>query len=83
MTGFAYRNGILHVEDVPLDRIAADAGTPTYVYALTTIGDAFDRFRTAIDDPNALIAYAVKANDCMAVLSTRSCSPASARPQRR
>lgn len=70
MTGFSYVNGILHAEDVPLDRIAGDAGTPTYVYALTTIGDAFDRFRAAIDDPGALIAYAMKANDCMAVLTT-------------
>jgi len=68
MTGFAYRDGLLHAEGVPLDRIAAEAGTPTYVYSLSTIADRYDRFRAAIDDDRALVAYAMKANDCMAVL---------------
>ncbi len=70
MTAFAYRDGILHAEDVPLDRIAQEAGTPTYVYALSAVADCYDRFRKAIDNDQALVAYAMKANDCMAVLST-------------
>ena len=70
MTAFAYRSGILHAEDVPLDRIALEAGAPTYVYALGAIAERYERFRTAIDNDGALIAYAMKANDCMAVLGT-------------
>jgi diaminopimelate decarboxylase len=29
----AYRDGILHVESVPLEEIAARHGTPCYVYS--------------------------------------------------
>ena len=31
MDHFAYRDGVLHAEDVPLPEIAAAVGTPVYV----------------------------------------------------
>ncbi len=37
MHHFHYRNGELHAEDVPVHAIAAEAGTPVYIYSLATI----------------------------------------------
>jgi len=34
---FDYRNGILHAEDVALDKIARTVGTPFYCYSSATI----------------------------------------------
>ena len=33
MDPFDYRNGELHCEDVPAERIAREVGTPVYVYS--------------------------------------------------
>jgi diaminopimelate decarboxylase len=71
MDHFELRNGILHCEDVPLPLIAAEVGTPVYVYSTATIRRHAQVFRAAvgrIDDP--LVAYAVKANPNAAVLAT-------------
>lgn len=68
MTTFAYRGGRLHAESVDLAAIADAVGTPTYVYALGAIEDAFDRFRAAVG-PDPLIAYATKANGSLAVVA--------------
>jgi diaminopimelate decarboxylase len=71
MDHFALRNGSLHCEDVPLDVIAREVGTPVYVYSTTTLvrhaavmGEAL----AGLSDP--LIAYAVKANPNAALLAT-------------
>jgi len=71
MDHFELRDGVLHAEDVPLTRIAAEAGTPIYVYSEATIERHVRVFREAlagVDDP--LIAFAVKANPNRAVLAT-------------
>jgi len=68
---FAYRHGTLHAEGVALERVAAEVGTPFYVYAegaLAANYDAFARGFAAAGRP-ALIAYGVKANDCLAVIA--------------
>ncbi len=69
MDHFQYRDGALHAEDVPLSRIAAEVGTPVYVYARATLERHARIFREALaglGDP--LIAFAVKANPNLAVL---------------
>jgi diaminopimelate decarboxylase len=71
MDHFEIRNGVLHAEDVPLPRIAAEAGTPIYVYSAATIERHVRVFREAlakVRDP--WIAFAVKANPNRAVLAT-------------
>jgi diaminopimelate decarboxylase len=71
MDHFEIRNGVLHAEDVPLTRIAAEAGTPIYVYSAATIERHVRVFREAlagVHDP--WIAFAVKANPNRAVLAT-------------
>ena len=37
MNHFAYRDGVLHAEDVALDRLAQNVGTPFYCYATATL----------------------------------------------
>ena len=37
MDHFNYRNGTLYAEDVPLSRIAAEVGTPVYIYSRATL----------------------------------------------
>jgi len=71
MTGlpwFAYRNGVLHAEGVPLDHIAADVGTPAYVYSTAALTDRYTSLAEAFAGLPVLIAYAMKANANLAVL---------------
>jgi diaminopimelate decarboxylase len=68
---FEVRGGELHCENVPLSRIAAEVGTPVYVYSRATFERHYTVFRDAllqagVVDP--LVAYAVKANSNVSVL---------------
>ena len=70
MDHFNLQDGSLHCEDVPLELIADEVGTPVYIYSAATLRRHARVLREALadlDDP--LIAYAVKANPNPAVLS--------------
>ncbi len=69
MTAFAYVNGELHAEAVPLADIAARFGTPCYVYSRAALEGAFRRFDTAFEGLPHLVCYAMKANSNLAVLN--------------
>ena len=69
MHHFHYRDGVLHAEDVSLAAIAADAGTPVYVYSTATITRHYQAFAGALG-PKAHVFYAMKANSNLAVLKT-------------
>ena len=61
----------LYCEEVPLSAIAAEVGTPVYVYSSATMCRHVEALRSALEplhDP--LIAYAVKANPNAAVVAT-------------
>lgn len=66
----AYRQGEAHVEGVALSRIAAEVGTPCYVYSQGALVDTYRRFARAVDGMNGAICYAVKANGNLAVVRT-------------
>jgi diaminopimelate decarboxylase len=66
---FVYRNGGLHAEQVPLEEIARRFGTPCYVYSRAGIERCYGEFSRALGARNALVAYSVKANSNLAVLS--------------
>ena len=68
MDHFAYRNGELHAEDVPLAEIARRHGTPAYVYSRATLTRHFHAFDKALAGHEHLVCYAVKANSSLAVL---------------
>ena len=73
MNHFELRAGELWCEGAPLARIAREVGTPAYVYSTATLERHYRVFREALcaypslGEP--LIAYAVKANANLSVLS--------------
>jgi diaminopimelate decarboxylase len=70
MHHFSYRAGVLHAEDVPLDRLAAEVGTPFYCYSTATLTRHYKVFASAFADAPALVCYAMKANSNQAVIAT-------------
>jgi len=66
---FAYRNGTLCAEQVPLDELARRFGTPCYVYSRAAIEGAYAEYSDALAGRDALICYSVKANPNIAVLA--------------
>ncbi len=69
MDHFEYRGGVLHAEDVPLPLIAAEVGTPVYVYSRATLTRHARVFRDALKVlPRVHLAFAVKSNPNLAVL---------------
>jgi diaminopimelate decarboxylase len=58
--GFQYRNGVLHCDDMSLTELAAEYGTPSYVYSRKTFRDHLAAFVRAFDQLEPLICYAVK-----------------------
>jgi diaminopimelate decarboxylase len=71
-TEIAYRLGQLHIEDVPLDRIAREFGTPIYVYSRAALAQAYAAYASACHGRDALVCYAVKANSNLALLQLLS-----------
>jgi len=67
---FAWRNGVLHVEDVPLTAIAAAVGTPVYVYSTAELKANWRAYATAFAGQPVDICYALKANSNLAVIRT-------------
>jgi diaminopimelate decarboxylase len=70
MHHFAYRNGVLHAEDVDLIALADAVGTPFYCYSTATLERHYRVFAEAFADVDALICYAMKANSNQAVIAT-------------
>lgn len=68
MSSFHYQDGVLHAEQVSVDAIAAQFGTPCYVYSRSALESALRAYQEALADWPHLICYAVKANSNIAVL---------------
>ncbi|MET4806992.1 diaminopimelate decarboxylase [Limibacillus sp. MBR-115] len=66
--GFSFREGLLHAEGVPIDRIAEQVGTPFYLYSSSAMEAAYQRFTAALAGLNAKVFYAMKANSNQAVV---------------
>lgn len=66
---FAYRRGALCAEQVPLEELARRFGTPCFVYSRAAIERQYRAYAHALQGRDALIAYSVKANSSLAVLS--------------
>jgi len=70
MNHFEYRNGVLHAEDVSLERLATEVGTPFYCYSTATLLRHYRVFAEAFADVDAKVCYGVKANSNLAVIRT-------------
>src|SRR5215208_7006103 len=60
MDFFNYKNGQLHCEDVPAERIAEEVGTPVYVYSKATLLHHYRQIAEAFRPLNATICYSIK-----------------------
>jgi diaminopimelate decarboxylase len=69
VTHFHYRDRALHAEAVPLERVAAEFGTPCYVYSRAALTAAFREFDSAFAACPHLVCYAVKACSNIAILN--------------
>jgi len=69
MDHFQFRDGALYAEDVALEALARDFGTPLYVYSRATLERHWQAFDAALAGHEHLICYAVKANSNLAVLN--------------
>ena len=59
MDHFHYHNGVLCGESVDLRSVAAEFGTPLYVYSKRTLLDHFDRIHAAFSPLEATICFSV------------------------
>lgn len=68
MHHFEYKDGELFAEDVRVADLAAEYGTPLYVYSAATLRRHFEAFDSAFAELDRLTCYSVKANSNLSVL---------------
>ena len=68
MSGFVQDGGGWGCDGVPLAAIAAEVGTPVYVYSAAAIRERVRCFRAAFDSYPHAVHYAMKANSNLAVV---------------
>lgn len=68
MHHFQYRNKEMYCEDVPIQAIARQVGTPFYLYSHATLTRHFKAFNDAFEGLDRLVCFSAKANTSMAVL---------------
>ncbi|MCX7770962.1 MAG: diaminopimelate decarboxylase [Proteobacteria bacterium] len=66
---FAYKNGELYAEDVPVMEIIKEFGTPIYIYSYGTLIRHIRAYEEAFCEVPHIICYAVKANSNIAILN--------------
>jgi diaminopimelate decarboxylase len=59
---------VLHCEDVALQKLAEQYGTPLYVYSAAMIGERYEAFDAAFRGQPHTICYSVKANSNLTIL---------------
>ena len=68
MHHFTYREDELYCEDVAVQKIAAEIGTPFYLYSHATLTRHFKVFSEAFAGMQKLICFSAKANTNLAIL---------------
>lgn len=69
-SSFRYVDGSLQVDDIALETIASEVGTPVYVYSLRRVLENYRRLQQAFAPVSARLHYSVKANGNAAILRT-------------
>ncbi len=70
MNHFDYVDGALHAENVSIAAIAAQVGTPFYLYSTATLERHYDVFKSSFGGLDTLVCFAVKANSNLSVIET-------------
>lgn len=65
---FHYSDRTLHVENIPIENIVAQYGSPCYIYSQAILFKQWNAFRQLLQKPQQ-ICYAVKANSNLAILA--------------
>ena len=65
---FAWKDGTLWCENVPLKDLAARFGTPLYVYSKRAIVTAFQSYQKPLEPYKHLMCFAVKANSNLSII---------------
>ncbi len=68
MNHFKYKGKELYCENVPVERIADEVGTPFYLYSASTIERHYRVFDEAFDQVDHLVCFSAKSNSNLAVL---------------
>ncbi len=68
MPPFHYHAAVMHCEDVSLADLAAEHGTPLYVYSAAALRASYRRLALAFAPLDPLICFAIKANFNLALL---------------
>jgi len=66
---FQHQNGELFAENMAVSDLAAQYGTPLYVYSRKAFQDHYLAYANALEGKDALVCYAIKANSNLAVLN--------------
>lgn len=69
MDYFTYRNDELYAEDVSVQDIVYQHGSPCYIYSRATLERHWRAFDSAFGERPHLVCYAVKANSNLAILN--------------
>ncbi|MFY9288439.1 MAG: diaminopimelate decarboxylase [Alphaproteobacteria bacterium] len=69
-SAFHYQGGVLCAENVPLDAIAKEVGTPCYIYSTKQLQKNYEDFKSAFKGMDITIYYANKASPNQAVTRT-------------
>lgn len=69
MSPFQIKHGELYAEGVAFSQIAAEFGTPCYVYSRAALQSTFKRFQAGFAAHDHLLCFAVKANPSLAILN--------------
>ncbi len=65
---FAYRDGELHVDAVPLARLASEYGTPLFVYSRAAMLAALAAYQRGFAGRQVKVCYAMKASSTLGIL---------------
>jgi diaminopimelate decarboxylase len=68
MHHFNYKSGELYCENVPVRQVAAQVGTPFYLYSTATLTHHYRVFNAAFAEFPHIVCFAVKANANLAIL---------------
>jgi diaminopimelate decarboxylase len=68
MHHFTYRENELYCEEVPVQKIADEIGTPFYLYSHATLMRHFSAFNEAFETMQKLVCFSAKANTNLAIL---------------
>ncbi|MDI1308770.1 MAG: diaminopimelate decarboxylase [Methylotenera sp.] len=66
---FILNNNALFAENISINKIAENFGTPCYVYSKSALIEAFQNFSKGFLETNHLVCFAVKSNPSLAILN--------------